>query len=71
MKRLKITLLPAPGGHVGQGLSGQYDQHEFTVDDTFEFDILDGVSWLQFEDVDDTSYAFPMSRIAGLALQEL
>jgi hypothetical protein len=65
MKRLKITLLPAPG------LSGQYDQQEFNVDDTFEFDILDGVSWLQFDDVNDTSYAIPMQRIVALALQDV
>jgi hypothetical protein len=69
MKKLKITLLPAPGGHVGQGLNGTYEQHEFTVDDTFEFDILDESPWFQFEDTEGTEYAFPMHRIAALAAQ--
>jgi hypothetical protein len=71
MKRLKITMLPAPGGHVGQGLSGSYDQQEFDVDEMFEFDILDDAQWLQFEDTVGTSYAIPMGRIVALALQWL
>ena len=35
MKKLKVTLLPAPGSYVGQGMSGSYDQQEFNVADTF------------------------------------
>jgi hypothetical protein len=70
VKILKITMIPAPGGHVGAGLTGSYEQHEFNVDDTFEFDVLDGEQWLQFEDIEETSYAFPMHRIAGLAVKQ-
>lgn len=70
MKKLKVTLLPAPGGYVGQGMSGTYDQQDFDVDDTFEFDVLDDAQWLQFEDIAGTSYAIPMGRVVALALQE-
>jgi hypothetical protein len=71
MKLLKITMLPAPGGHVGAGLPGSYDQQDFRVDDTFEFDVLQGEQWLQFDDVNSTSYAFDLSRVVALALKEL
>lgn len=69
MKKLKLTLLPTPGGVNSTGYNA-YDQQEFDVDDTFEFDVLDGVQWLQFEDTEGTSYAIPMHRVVALALAE-
>ena len=63
-KELKITLLPSPG-------SASYDQHTHQVDETFEFDVLDGEQWLQFEDTNKVSYALPMQRIVALALRQL
>lgn len=42
MQKLKVTLLPAPGGVNATGYSA-YDQQDFNVEDDFEFDLLDDV----------------------------
>lgn len=73
MKKLKVTLLPAPGAANQTGYGRSYEQHEFQVDDTLDLYIPAEDRWFQFEAFEGdavTTFAFPVQRIAALALAE-